>query len=67
VGRWIADALIGFHALRGLLLLTSSWVRRHPQAVIDYLLEENRVLLEQRHVKRLVLSDDQRRRLAAKG
>ena len=58
--------MIGFHAIRGLLLLTSSWVRRHQQAVIDYLLEENRVLLEQRNGKRLVLTDDQRRRLAAK-
>ena len=35
--------------------------------MIDYLLEENRVLLEQRNGKRLVLTDDQRRRLAAKG
>jgi len=35
--------------------------------MIDYLLEENRALLEQRNGKRLVLTDDQRRRLAAKG
>ena len=59
--------MIGFHAIRGLLLLTSSWVRRHQQAVIDYLLEENRVLIEQRNGNRLLLTDDQRRRLAAKG
>ncbi len=59
--------MIGFDAIRGLLLLTSRWVRRHQQAVIDYLLEENRVLQEQRNGKRLVLTDDQRRRLAARG
>ena len=59
--------MIGFHAIRGLLLLMSSWVRTHQQAVIDYLLEENRVLLEQRKGKRLVLTYNQRRRLAAKG
>jgi hypothetical protein len=27
-----------------LLLLFSGWVNRHQQAVIDYVLEENRVL-----------------------
>ena len=59
--------MIGLHAIRGLLLLTSSWVRKHQQAVIDFLLEENRILQEQRNGKRLVFTDDQRRRLAAKG
>ena len=59
--------MVGLHAIRGLLLLRSSWVRKHQLAVIDYPLEENRVLLEQRNGKRLVLTDNQRRRLAAKG
>ncbi len=50
-----------------LLLMTSSWVRKHQQAVIDFMFEENRILLEQRNGKRLVVTDDQRHRLAVKG
>jgi hypothetical protein len=49
------------------LLLLSGWVNRDQQAVIDYLLEENRVLRAERWSRRLRLSDDQRRRLAVKG
>ena len=40
--------------------------RRHTE-VLEYLIEENRVLKEQLKGRRLRLSDDQRRRLAAKG
>src|SRR6516164_2388986 len=50
------------------LLLTSlaGWMnQRHLQA-IDYLREENRVLREQLGDRRLKLTDEQRRRLAAK-
>ena len=53
-----------------LLLATfAGWVGRHQSAVIAYLVEENRVLKEQLESggKRLRLTDDQRRRLAAKG
>jgi putative transposase len=49
------------------LLLVSGWVNRHQQAVIDYLLEENRVLRAAHGPRRLCLTDDQRRRLAVKG
>src|SRR6516165_6147052 len=49
------------------LLLLSGWVNRHQQAVIDYLLEENRVLRAAHRPRRLCLTDDQRRRLAVKG
>jgi hypothetical protein len=49
------------------LLLLSGWVNRHQQAVIDYLLEENRVLRAVNGPRRLRLTDDQRRRLAVKG
>ncbi len=52
---------------QGLLLTVSSWVRRHQERVIEYLSEENRVLKEQGRGRRLLLTDDQRRRLAAKG
>ena len=47
--------------------LFSGWVNRHQQAVIDYLLEENRVLRAVNGSRRLCLTDDQRRRLAVKG
>jgi len=56
-----------FYPLRVLLLTLSGYVSRHQADVTAYLLEENRVLLEQPSGKRLVLTDDQRRRLAAKG
>lgn len=49
------------------LLMFSGWVNRNQQAVIDYLLEENRVLRAVNSSRRLRLTDDQRRRLAAKG
>jgi hypothetical protein len=49
------------------LLLFSGWVNRHQQTVIDYLLEENRVLRATQGPRRLCLTDDQRRRLAVKG
>ena len=53
-----------------LLLATfAGWVGRQQSAVIAYLVEENRVLKEQLESggKRLRFTDDQRRRLAAKG
>ena len=49
------------------LLLVSGWVNRQQQAVIDYLLEENRILRAAHGPRRLCLTDDQRRRLAVKG
>ena len=54
-------------ALHFLLLVFAGWVNRKQQDQIDYLREENRVLLEQLRGKRLRLTDDQRRRLAVKG
>jgi transposase InsO family protein len=49
------------------LLLFSGWVNRRQQAIIDYLLEENRVLRAAHGRRRLRLTDDHRRRLAVKG
>jgi hypothetical protein len=49
------------------LLLFSGWVNRQQQAVIDYLLEENRALRAAQSSRRVRLTDDQRRRLAVKG
>ena len=45
------------------LLLFSGWVNRSQQAVIDYLLEENRVLRVVNGSRRLRLTDDERRLL----
>jgi hypothetical protein len=49
------------------VLLVAGWVNRQQQAVIDYLLEENRVLRAAHGPRGLCLTDDQRRRLAVKG
>jgi len=49
------------------VLLFAGWVNRQQQAVIDYLLEENRVLRAALGSRRLRLTNDQRRRLAVKG
>jgi hypothetical protein len=55
--------------LQLLLATFAGWVTRRQSQVIDYLIEENRVLKEQLESggRRLRLTDDQRRRLAAKG
>ena len=44
----------------------AGWLNRHQQHVIQYLIEENRVLREQIGNRRMRFTDDQRRRLAAK-
>ena len=53
--------------LRMLLATFAGWVNRQQAEAIDYLREENRVPKEQLRGKRLRLTDEQRRRLAAKG
>ncbi len=53
--------------LQLLLATFAGWVNRHQAQVISYLVEENRVLKEQMGKRRLQLTDDRRRRLAAKG
>src|SRR5213593_3933920 len=53
--------------LRLLLVTLAGWVNRHQQQVIEYLVEESHVLREQLKGRRVRLTDDQRRRLAAKG
>ena len=54
------------YPLQVLLLTVSGWVNRHQADVISYLVEENRVQKEQMKGRALRLTDDQRRRLAAK-
>ena len=45
----------------------AGWMNQHQHHVINYLIEENRVLREQIGNRRLRFNDDQRRRLAVKG
>ncbi len=52
--------------LQFLMLIFAGWVNRSQQDVIEYLREENRVLREQLGGRRLLFTDGQRRRLAAK-
>ncbi len=52
-----------FHLL---VIALAGWLNRHQQAVIDYLIEENRVLKEQLEGQRLRFTDEQRIRLAVK-
>ena len=56
-----------FFPLQLLLATYAGWVNRQQAQAIDYLVEENRVLKEQLAGRQLRLTDDQRRRLAAKG
>jgi putative transposase len=48
-------------------LSLSGWINRHQQHAIEYLITENQVLKEKLGKKRILLNDDQRRRLAVKG
>jgi hypothetical protein len=50
-----------------MLVALAGWVNEQQLAVIEYLKRENRVLREQVGRRRLRFTNDQRRRLAAKG
>jgi putative transposase len=50
-----------------LLLILAGWIYRRQQDAIEYLLTENRMLKEKLAKKRILLDDNQRRRLAIKG
>jgi putative transposase len=49
-----------------LVVSIAGWMNQHQHKVIQYLIEENRVLREQMGKRRMRFSDNQRRRLAAK-
>jgi hypothetical protein len=49
-----------------LLITLSGWMNRHQQRVIDYLIEENRILKRKFCGKRIRCTDNERRRLAVK-
>jgi putative transposase len=50
-----------------LVVILAGWMNRQQQEVIEYLRTENQVLKEKLGGKRVLLNDDQRRRLAVKG
>lgn len=50
-----------------MLITLASWVNRQQQEVIEYLRTENAFLKEKFGKKRILLTDQQRRRLAIKG
>ena len=49
------------------LVIVAGWIDRQQQEVIEYLRTENQVLKEKLGKKRILLSDNQRRRLAVQG
>ena len=49
------------------LVILAGWVNHQQQQVIDYLRTENQVLKEKLGPKRILLNDDQRRRMAVQG
>lgn len=57
---------IALDPFRFVLIALAGWMNHRQLQVIEYLQEENRVLREQLGQRRLRLSDDQRRRLAAR-
>ena len=52
--------------LQMLLMVLTGWLERRERQVIAYLVEENRVLRRQLSGRRLRLTNDDRRRLAAR-
>jgi len=61
--RAMSNAMQSFHLL---VIALAGWINRQQQVVIDYLIEESRVLKEQLGGQRLQFTDEQRMRLAVK-
>ena len=59
----MSNAIQPFHLL---IIALAGWLNRQQQVVIDYLIEENRVLKEQLGGQRLRFTDEQRIQLAVK-
>ena len=55
------------HPWQLFVVTVAGWINRHQQDIIDYLVDENRVLKGQLRGRRLRLTDEERRRLAVKG
>ena len=59
----MSNVIQPFHLL---VIAVAGWINRQQQAVIEYLIEENRVLKDQFEGQRLHFTDEQRVRLAVK-
>jgi putative transposase len=55
------------HPWQMLLLILAGWINQQQQHAIEYLIAENRIMREKIGKKRILLTDNQRRRLAVKG
>ncbi len=55
------------HPWQLLLVILASWINRQQQDVLEYPRTENQVLKEKLGKTRILLDDNQRRRLAVKG
>lgn len=55
------------HPWQFYVVILAGWIHRQQQQVIHYLRTENQVLKETHGPKRILLNDDQRRRLAVQG
>ena len=58
--------LAGLNPFSFLVVSVAGWINQRQQQLIEYLVEENRVLREHIGNRRMRFTDDQRRRLAAK-
>ena len=54
------------HPWQMLLLILAGWINQQQQNAIECLIAENRILREKIGKKQILLTDDQRRRLAVK-
>ena len=63
----VASMSFILHPWQLLLVILAGWINHQQQQVIEYLRTENQVLKEKLGKKRILLSDDQRRRLAVAG
>ncbi len=61
------DSMAHIYPLHILIASLAGLINRRQAEVLEYLIEENRVLKEQLKGRRIRLSDGQRRRLASKG
>jgi putative transposase len=59
--------VVDLTVVRFLVAAVTGWLHHEQEAVVAYLVEENRTLRAQLRGRRLLLTDDQRRRLAVRG
>ena len=67
IGRLPSPGMNTLYPWQLFVITVAGWINRQQQDVIDYLIDENRILKRQLRGKRLRLTDEERRRLAVKG